>query len=79
MWGDRKHDVIGAGRHGIPTIGALWGYGGEAELRAAGAAALCARPDEVPAAFARLSGFEEPSSGPSGLLPPEGEGVVPLP
>ena len=55
MWGDRKHDVIGAGRHKIPTIGALWGYGGEAELRAAGAAALCARPDEVPAAFARLS------------------------
>ena len=55
MWGDRKHDVIGAGRHGIPTIGALWGYGGEAELRAAGAAVLCAHPEEVPAAFARLS------------------------
>jgi phosphoglycolate phosphatase len=55
MWGDRKHDVIGAGRHGIPTIGALWGYGGEAELSAAGAAVLCARPEEVPAAFARLS------------------------
>ena len=55
MWGDRKHDVIGAGRHPIPTIGALWGYGGEAELRAAGAAVLCARPEEVPAAFAELS------------------------
>ncbi len=55
MWGDRKHDVIGAGRHAIPTIGALWGYGGEAELRAAGAAVLCARPEEVPAAFAQLS------------------------
>jgi phosphoglycolate phosphatase len=56
MWGDRKHDVIGAGRHGIPTIGALWGYGGEAELTAAGAAVLCAGPDDVPAAFARLAG-----------------------
>ncbi len=55
MLGDRKHDVIGAGRHGIPAIGALWGYGGEAELKAAGAAVLCARPDEVPAAFVRLS------------------------
>ncbi len=55
MLGDRKHDVIGAARHGIPTIGALWGYGGEAELTAAGAAILCGRPDEVPAAFARLS------------------------
>ncbi len=55
MWGDRKHDVIGAGRHAIPTIGALWGYGGEAELRAAGVAVLCARPEEVPAAFAQLS------------------------
>ena len=55
MWGDRKHDVIGAGRHGIPTIGAVWGYGGEAELKDAGAAVLCARPADVPAAFAEVS------------------------
>jgi phosphoglycolate phosphatase len=54
MLGDRKHDVIAASRHGIPTIGALWGYGSEQELREAGAAALCAEPDEVPAAFARF-------------------------
>ncbi len=54
MWGDRKHDVIGASRRAIPTIGALWGYGGEAELRAAGAAALCASPLDVPAAFSRF-------------------------
>ena len=54
MLGDRKHDVIGALRSEIPTIGALWGYGGEAELVAAGAALLCARPRDVPAAFARL-------------------------
>ena len=56
MWGDRKHDVAGAKRHAIPTIGALWGFGGEKELREAGAAALCAAPDEVPAAFDRLRG-----------------------
>jgi phosphoglycolate phosphatase len=47
MVGDRKYDVVGAARHGIATIGALWGHGGEVELRAAGAAALCRRPDEL--------------------------------
>ena len=54
MCGDRKHDVIAASRHGIPTIGALWGYGGADELRAAGAAALCDSPSQVPAAFRAL-------------------------
>ena len=54
MWGDRKHDVAGARRHAIPTIGALWGFGGEEELRRAGAAVLCAAPAEVPAAFGRF-------------------------
>ena len=56
MLGDRRHDVLAASRHGIPTIGALWGYGGADELRAAGAAVLCASPSEVPAAFWALSG-----------------------
>lgn len=54
MWGDRKHDVLAASRHGIPTIGALWGYGGADELRGAGAAVLCESPSEVPAAFRAL-------------------------
>ena len=54
MWGDREHDVLAASRHGIPTIGALWGYGGAAELRAAGAAVLCESPSQVPAAFRAL-------------------------
>jgi phosphoglycolate phosphatase len=54
MWGDRKHDVLAAIRHGIPTIGALWGYGGADELRAAGAAILCEAPSQVPAAFYAL-------------------------
>ena len=54
MLGDRRHDVEGAGRNGIPTIGALWGFGGERELREAGAAALCAAPVEVPEAFDRI-------------------------
>jgi phosphoglycolate phosphatase len=65
MWGDRKHDVVAARRHAIPTIGALWGYGGANELREAGTAALCAAPEEVPAAFARF-----PRAGVRGRTPP---------
>jgi phosphoglycolate phosphatase len=64
MWGDRKHDVIGARRHDIPAIGALWGFGGEEELRAAAAAALCASPAEVPAAFRRFPRAEAPGRTP---------------
>ena len=47
MVGDRKHDVIAAAAHGIPTIGALWGYGGRAELETAGAAMLIERADQL--------------------------------
>jgi phosphoglycolate phosphatase len=36
MIGDREFDVIGARKNGIECLGALWGHGGEAELRAAG-------------------------------------------
>lgn len=32
MIGDRKHDVIGANRNGIASIGVLYGYGSEIEL-----------------------------------------------
>ena len=55
MLGDRRHDVVGAREHAIPTLGALWGYGGKDELSEAGAAALCAAPSDVAAAFRRLS------------------------
>jgi phosphoglycolate phosphatase len=51
-WGDRKHDVIAASRHGIPTIGALWGYGGANDLWAAGAEAS---PLQVAAVFRALA------------------------
>ena len=54
MWGDRKHDVLAASRNGMSTIGALWGYGGADELRAAGAATLCELPSQVPGAFRAL-------------------------
>ncbi len=49
MVGDRLYDVIGAREHGLATIGVLWGVGSEAELRAAGAAALVASPGALPA------------------------------
>jgi phosphoglycolate phosphatase len=47
MVGDRKHDVIAAAAHGIPTIGVLWGFGGRDELESAGAAMLIERADEL--------------------------------
>ncbi|ADG74351.1 Haloacid dehalogenase domain protein hydrolase [Cellulomonas flavigena DSM 20109] len=50
MLGDREHDVHGAAEHGLPCLGALWGYGGADELRAAGAVELLDSPADVPAA-----------------------------
>lgn len=47
MVGDREHDVRAAARHGIPTVGVLWGYGSAAELSGAGAAALIQEPREL--------------------------------
>jgi phosphoglycolate phosphatase len=52
MVGDRSHDVVAAARHGIATIGALWGYGAAAELREAGAFSLCPEPSDLPAQVA---------------------------
>jgi phosphoglycolate phosphatase len=52
MIGDRHMDIDGARHHGMDSIGVLWGFGGEAELRAAGATRLAARPAELPAMFA---------------------------
>jgi phosphoglycolate phosphatase len=47
MVGDRRHDVEGAHANGLRAIGVLWGYGSEAELRAAGADALVASMPEL--------------------------------
>ena len=52
MIGDRKFDAIGAKHVGIAAIGALWGYGGAEELKAAGANPLVAAPRDVPEAVA---------------------------
>jgi phosphoglycolate phosphatase len=45
--GDRRQDVAGARAVGIPCVGALWGYGSEAELREAGADALAEAPSDL--------------------------------
>ena len=37
MIGDRKHDIIGAKKTGLDSVGVLWGYGDRRELTAAGA------------------------------------------
>ena len=47
MVGDRSHDVHGAAAHGIPTLGAGWGYGGPGELAAAGARAVYDEPGQL--------------------------------
>ena len=44
MVGDRKFDCIGASKNGLRSIGVTWGYGSIAELREAGASALCDQP-----------------------------------
>ena len=57
MLGDREHDVHGAAEHGLPCLGALWGYGGAEELITAGAVEVLASPADVPAAMlARVTG-----------------------
>jgi phosphoglycolate phosphatase len=47
MVGDREHDVHGAQFHGMSCIGVGYGYGSEAELTAAGAAAVVASVGEL--------------------------------
>ena len=49
MVGDRCYDVRGAAEHGVPCIGALWGYGSERELTEAGAVALARSPKDLSA------------------------------
>ncbi len=47
MVGDRRYDISGAHANGVRAIGALWGYGGRAELEEAGADALAESPAEL--------------------------------
>ncbi|WP_306479861.1 HAD family hydrolase [Mediterraneibacter sp.] len=47
MIGDRSHDMIGAKRAGLHSIGVLYGYGSKEELEQSGAEVLAETPKEV--------------------------------
>jgi phosphoglycolate phosphatase len=62
MIGDRHMDIDGARHHGMPSIGVLWGFGSERELRDAGAHAVVAAPSHLPAAISGLTNREQAQS-----------------
>jgi phosphoglycolate phosphatase len=45
--GDCKHDILGAKRAGIQSVGITWGYGSRNELQAAGADWIFDRPRDL--------------------------------
>lgn len=47
MVGDREHDIIGANKNGIDSIGVLFGYGSREELETAGATHIAEKVEEV--------------------------------
>ncbi len=47
MIGDRRMDIEGARHHGMRHVGVLWGFGGEDELRTAGARVLAGHPAQL--------------------------------
>lgn len=47
MVGDRKHDIVGAKKNGLTSIGVLYGFGDDAELRDAGADHIAASVEAV--------------------------------
>ena len=47
MIGDREHDIIGAKENGLKSIGVLYGYGDENELKTAGADYIASSPADI--------------------------------
>ena len=47
MIGDREHDIIGAGKTSLASLGVLYGYGDRTELEAAGADVIAKDVDEL--------------------------------
>ncbi len=54
MVGDRKHDVIGAKKCGLRSVGVLYGYGSLEELRQAGAESIAEEAKDIPGAVLQL-------------------------
>ena len=48
MVGDREHDIYGAKKNGLESIGVLYGYGSFEELKQAGADYLAGQPKDIP-------------------------------
>ena len=51
MIGDRRMDIEGARHHAMRSVGVTWGFGGEPELRAAGATKIVHRTSQLVSAF----------------------------
>ena len=47
MIGDREHDIIGAKENNLKSIGVLYGYGDETEIKTAGADYIANTPDDI--------------------------------
>lgn len=47
MIGDREHDIFGARKNGLDSIGVLFGFGSRKELEEAGADYIAETPDEI--------------------------------
>ncbi len=47
MVGDREHDIIGARENGLDSIGVLYGYGSEEELKECGADYIVSQPKDI--------------------------------
>ncbi len=47
MVGDREHDIIGANKNGIDSIGVLFGYGSREELESAGATYISETVEDI--------------------------------
>ncbi len=47
MVGDREHDIFGAKENGLKSIGVLYGYGSEEELKTAGADYIAKTVDDI--------------------------------
>lgn len=47
MIGDRSHDIVGAKENHLASIGVLYGFGNQAELKIAGADYIAITPEEI--------------------------------
>ena len=62
MVGDREHDVLGAARCGIRTLGVLYGYGSREELESAGAVAVADSVEAVGDYILNETSKEDPAA-----------------